>query len=128
MGFVRPMKTSAKVTIPDSARKELEYLFHYEIATMIETHNIPHSMITNIDQIPLRYLTVGNFTLTEKGGKSVVIEGNNNKRCITGMFGISFLTYSIIKLIDEIIAPYLEKESEAQLTTNTKRFAYHGCS
>ena len=28
MGFVRRMKTSAKVTIPDSARKELEYLFH----------------------------------------------------------------------------------------------------
>ena len=33
------------VTIPDGARKEVEYMFHYEIAMMVETHNIPHSMI-----------------------------------------------------------------------------------
>ena len=84
------------------------------------------------------------------GAKSVVIERNNDKRCITGTFGISFSsnflpiqliyggkteqslprfkfpaefslsanpmhysnTTESIKLIDEIIAPYLEIEIE----------------
>ena len=34
MGFVRRMKTSSKVTIPDGARREIEFLFHHEIVTI----------------------------------------------------------------------------------------------
>ena len=90
MGFVKRAKTSAKVPIPDGARKEIEYLFHHEIATMVERHNIPHSMILNIDQTPLKYVSVGNFTLAEKGEKCVTLEGSNDKRCMTATFGISF--------------------------------------
>ena len=41
MCFVRWMKTSSKVTIPDVARREIEFLFHHEIVTMIEKHVIP---------------------------------------------------------------------------------------
>ena len=52
MGFAQRMKTSSKLTIPDGARKELKNLFHHEIATMVETHNISHSIILDIDQTP----------------------------------------------------------------------------
>ena len=82
------MKASSKVTIPDGARKELEYLLHHEIVMMIEKHKIPYSMvITNIDQTPLKYVSVGNFTLAQKGSSSFTIEGVNDKRCITGTSG-----------------------------------------
>ena len=49
MGFVRRMKTSSKVSIPDGARKEIEFLFHHEIVSLIEEHDIACSMIINID-------------------------------------------------------------------------------
>ena len=90
MSFVRCMKTSSKVTIPEGPRKKLDYLLHHEIVTMIEKHKIPHSMVINIDQTPLKYVSVGNFTLAQKGSSSVTAEGVNDKRCITGTFGISF--------------------------------------
>ena len=43
------MKTSSKVSIPDGARKEIEFLFHHEIVSLIEEHDIACSMIINID-------------------------------------------------------------------------------
>ena len=56
MGFVRRMKTSSKVTIPDGARKEIKFLFQHQIVSAIEEHDIPCSMIINIDQTPLKYV------------------------------------------------------------------------
>ena len=50
------MKTSSKVTIPDGARKEIEFLFQHQIVSAIEEHDIPCSMIINIDQTPLKYV------------------------------------------------------------------------
>ena len=44
MGFVKRAKTSAKVSIPDGAREEIEYLLYHEIAAMVDRHCIPHSM------------------------------------------------------------------------------------
>ena len=90
MGFVRRMKTSSKVSIPDAARKEIELLFHYEIVSLIEEHDIPCSMIINIDQTPLKYVPTGNFTLAAKRSTTVTMEGGSDKRCITGTFGITF--------------------------------------
>ena len=49
MGFVRRTKTPSKVSIPDGTRKEIEFLFHHEIVSLIEEHDIPCSMIINID-------------------------------------------------------------------------------
>ena len=90
MGFVRRKKTSSKVSIPDGARKEIEFLFHHEIVRLIEEHDIPCSLIINIDQTPLKYVPTGNFTLAAKGSTTVTMEGGNDKRCITGTFGITF--------------------------------------
>ena len=89
MGFIKRAKISAQVSIPGGARKDIEYLFHHNIATMVERHCIPHSVILNIDQTPLKYVSVGNFTLDKKEAKSVSVEGSNNKRCIIATFGIS---------------------------------------
>lgn len=75
-----------KVTIPDGEMKELEYLFHHEIVTMIEKHKTPHSVVINNDQTHLKYVSVGNFTLAQKDSSSVTVEGANDKRYIMGAF------------------------------------------
>ena len=90
MGYVRRMKTSSKVKIPDGARCEIKFLFRHQIATTIERHNIPGSMVINIDKTPLKYVPTSNFTLAEKGATSVTMEGESDKRCITGTFSITF--------------------------------------
>ena len=63
MNFVKRRKTSSKVDIPDKARKEIEFLFLHEIVTKVEKHNIPPELILNIDQTPLKYVSVDNETL-----------------------------------------------------------------
>ena len=47
-------------------------------------------MVLNTDQTTLKYVSVGNFTLAEKASSPVIIEGQNDKRCIKRTFGISF--------------------------------------
>ena len=90
MEYIRRMKTSSEDKVPGGARREIEFQFHDEIVTMIEKHNIPGSMIINIDQTPLKYVPTSNFTLAEKGATSVTMEGRSDKRCITGTFSITF--------------------------------------
>lgn len=55
---------------------------------MVERHRMPHLMILNIDQTLLKYVCIANFTVAEKGETSVTVEGSNDKRCITAIFGI----------------------------------------
>ena len=47
-------------------------------------------MIISSDQTPLKYVSTANYTLAEKGSKTVTLEGGNDKRTITGTFGITF--------------------------------------
>ena len=50
---------------------------------------IPSSLILNLDQTPLKYALVGNMTMAEKGSKSVVIDGVEDKLMFTGTFAIT---------------------------------------
>ena len=90
MGYVRWMKTSSKVKIPDGTRREIEFLFHHEIITTIEKHNVSGSMIIDINQTPLKYVHTTNFTLVEKEATSVTMEGGSDKTWTTGTFRITF--------------------------------------
>ena len=90
MGFVRRRKNSSKVEIPDAARKEIEFLFHHEIITYLETFKIPCSLILNLDQTPLKYVPVSQETMAPRSSTAVTIEGSNDKRMITGTFAITF--------------------------------------
>ena len=148
MGYVKRRKTSSKVDIPEAARKEIEYLFLYEIASKVENHNIPKSLIINLDQTPSKLVQCGNNTLAKKNSSSVTIAGSADKRSITATFSITlagdFLpmqliyggktekslpryqfpegfslsvnekhfsnTNESIKLLKEIIVPYVKKE------------------
>jgi len=148
MGFVKRMKTTGKIEIPDGAKKEAQLLYLYDIVSIVEERNIPDTLVMNLDQTPLKYIPSANHTLAKRGSKSIGIAGSSDKRSITGTFVISlkgdFLpmqliyggttnqslprfkfpetfslsvnpkhfrnTFESIKIIDDIIIPYVEAQ------------------
>ena len=89
MGFKTRRKLLSAVDIPDSARKEIEYLSLHDIADTVEKVKVPLSHILNLDQMPLKYVPVGNEAMALSGAKSVTIEGSSDKCYITGTFAIT---------------------------------------
>ena len=89
MGFVRRRLTSTKVDIPDKARKEIEYQFHYDIVSKVERHKIPESLIINLDQTPSHLVPCKKYMMAAKGETDVTIAGANDKRSITATFSIT---------------------------------------
>ena len=87
MEFVRRMKTTGKVEIPEGAKKEAELLYLHDIVAYVEEHNIPPTLVMNLDQTPLKF--VSHHTMAKKGTKSVSITGSSDKRGITGTFVIT---------------------------------------
>ena len=53
MLFYPPKHTSARVYIPEAARKKNEFFLLYEIVTKVEKHSIP-IFFMNFDQTPLK--------------------------------------------------------------------------
>ena len=94
------MAATAKIPIPDKARKEIELDFRHKIVQKIEKHTILHSLIINADQTPSKYVPVGRSTLAEKNVKDVTISGSADKRSITATFASaldgSFLPFQLI--------------------------------
>ena len=60
MGFKKPMRTTGKFEIPEGARKEAELLYLHNIVIIVEKYEIPHSLIMNLDQTPLKYIPAVN--------------------------------------------------------------------
>ena len=54
------MRATGKVEIPESARKEAELLYIHNIVTIVEKYKIPHSLIMNLEQTPLKYIPTMN--------------------------------------------------------------------
>ena len=82
MGFVLRKFTSAKENIPDKALKELEYQYHYEIASKVERFKIPKNAgeVINLDQTPSPMVPGRRNTMALKGNKNVTIVGATDKR------------------------------------------------
>ena len=83
------MKTTGNIEIPDGATKEAQLLYLHVIVSLIDDHNIPASLILNLDQTKLKYISSANHTLAKKGSNSIGIAGSGGKRCITGTFTVS---------------------------------------
>ena len=100
MGFVRRSGTTAKVPVPDDLKKEIELTYLHEIVGNIERHNIPPSLIINLDQTPSKFVPGSKSTLAKKGSNNIPIIGMSDKRTITATFAITlsgtFLPMQII--------------------------------
>ena len=89
MGFVRRIKTSSKVEIPEGARKEIEFQFLQEIVRAKERWDIPDDLILNFDQTPSKLVPVGQKTMAQKGSTNVTLVGSSDKKSITATFAVS---------------------------------------
>lgn len=69
MRFSRRRKTSTKVDIPTAARKDIKYLFLYEIISRVEQYVILDLLIIKFDQTPLKLVQCANSTLVKKKKK-----------------------------------------------------------
>ena len=83
------MQTTGKAEIPEAARKEVELLYLHNIVTIVKKYEIPHSLIMNLDQIPIKYIPIMNQSMAKQNYKSVSIAGLSDKRSITGTFTIT---------------------------------------
>ena len=93
------MKTTGNIEIPDGATKEAQLLYLHVIVSLIDDHNIPASLILNLDQTKLKYISSANHTLAKKGSNSIGIAGSDGKRCITGTFTVSLKGFLPMRLI-----------------------------
>ena len=75
MGFIKRIKTTGKIEIPDGAKKEAQLLYLYDIVSLVDDYNIPDSLILNLDQIRLKYIQSANHSLAKKGSKSLKLQG-----------------------------------------------------
>ena len=83
------MRTTGKVKIPEGSRKEAELLYLHNIVMIVEKYEIPHSLIMNLDQTPLKYIPAMNRNTAKQNSKSVSIAGSSDKCSITGTFTIT---------------------------------------
>ena len=81
--------TTGKVDPSPQFLAEEKFTFQKAISTAIMHHDIPESLIVNIDQTPLSYVSPGKYTFSLKGSKTVPINGVDDKRQITATFGVS---------------------------------------
>ena len=75
MDFKKRTKTTDKNKIPDGAMKKTQLLHLHDIVSLADKHNISDSLILNLDQTKLKYITSANHTLAKKGSKSIGIAG-----------------------------------------------------
>ena len=126
--FARRFATTGKVEIPEGVKREAELLYVNNILNLIETHNIPKSMVLNHYQTPLRYVLSGNTTLAPKSSSTVPIKGVSHKRMIAGTFTISLdVQYLPIQLIyagkTHRSIPKVNFPKEFSLSANPKHFS-----
>ena len=66
MGYVRRKNTSSKVEIPNKARKEIDYQFHFDIVSKSRKYNIPKAFIINLDWTQSYLVLCKKFTMAPK--------------------------------------------------------------
>ena len=64
-------------------------LFQRNISVLVSEHDIPPSLIINIDQTLLSYVNTGKYTFSFKSTKNVPIKGVDDNCQITATFAVS---------------------------------------
>ena len=80
IGFVK-RKATTKAKLQYS---EEEYL--NQVVSTIKVHNIPDSLVINLDQTGLNLVPSGDWTMAQKGSKRIDLAGPGDKRQITVTF------------------------------------------
>ena len=101
MGFGK-RKATTKST-PSMSGEEFETAkaeFLMQVAGMVQLRNIPDSLIINLDQMGVKLVPAGDWTMAAKGSRRVEVIGLADKRQITATFATSldgnFLSMQIL--------------------------------
>ena len=62
MGFVRRVATTSEVEILEGAKKEAELVYLLTIVSTTEKYQIPKSVVSNLDQLSLKYAPCSRHT------------------------------------------------------------------
>ena len=89
LNFVKRRSTTAKRKISDILYEEIKFRFQVDISILVREHNIPSSLVINLDQTPLSYVCNGRYTFDTRGISSVPIANSDDKRAITATFACS---------------------------------------
>ena len=65
----------------------MKKLFHQDIRSIVVMDKVPSELIINWDQTGLSYVPVLKWTIKKKWAKQVDIDGKDDKRQITAVFG-----------------------------------------
>ena len=88
LGFVkRRSSTKAKVSASNFAL--LQEQFSYDAKVLIDMMEIPGSLVIIWDQTGIQYVPVSQWTMEREGMKRIEIAGNQDKRQITAVFGVT---------------------------------------
>ena len=61
MSFKKCPATTGKEIITEDAQKGAKMIYLYDVVTKIETYKIPHQLIFDMDQTPLKYIKSSNI-------------------------------------------------------------------
>ena len=104
LGYVKRKSTTAKPITPPGLILEIGLTFYNEINKIVQAHDIPAQMIINIDQTPLPFVLISNYTLVEKCTSRVSALGTSDYPQVTDTFGVTML--------NEILISYIEGKSK----------------
>ena len=79
--------TTGKVDPSPQFLAEEKFTFQRNISVLVSEHDIPPSLIINIDQTLLSYVNTGKYTFSFKGAKNIPIKGVDDKRQISYFCG-----------------------------------------
>ena len=82
IGFKKRAATTGKGGCTERSRIGLPVRY----CKKIETYNIPHQLVFNMDQTPSKHIQSSRYTMEKSGSKSVTIAGSRDKRAITATF------------------------------------------
>ena len=86
---IEKTQTTGKVEPSPQFLAEEKFTFQRAISAAISEHDIPTSLVINLDQTPLSYVSLGKYTFSFKGAKNVPIRGVDDKKQITGTFAVT---------------------------------------
>ena len=82
IGFKKRAATTGKGGCTERSRIGLPVRY----CKKIETYNIPHQLVFNMDQTPSKHIQSSRYTMEKSARKSVAIAGSRDKRAITATF------------------------------------------
>ena len=78
LDFVRRKFTTCKQPVSPGFLKEVGFSFYHQIDEIVSKYNIPSELIINVDQTPLPFFLIFNYTLAPNGDQELLRLSTNH--------------------------------------------------